>query len=70
MKWCGDRDSSDVARRRRVFAIGKGTFNNLGKPTSFTSEQKKNVVNAALRRSRANGHIVPAKATNSTSQMF
>lgn len=69
MKWYGNRDSSDVARRRRVFAVGKGTFNDLGKPTAFTSEQK-NIVNTALRRSRAGGHIVPAKATQSTSQMF
>jgi hypothetical protein len=52
-----------------VFAVGKGTFNDLGKPTAFTSE-KKHVVNAALRRSRAGGYVVPAKATQSTSQMF
>lgn len=65
MKWYGNRDASDVPRRRRVFAVGKGTFNDLGKSTSFTSERKP-VVNAALRRSRAGGYIVPAKVTKST----
>ena len=69
MKWYGNRDASDVSRRRRVFAVGKGTFNDLGKPTSFTS-QPRNIVNTALRRSRAAGYVVPAKATQSTSQMF
>lgn len=69
MKWYGNRDASDVSRRKRVFAIGKGTFNDLGKPTAFTSQQK-NIVNTALRRSRAGGYVVPAKATQSTSQMF
>lgn len=69
MKWYGNRDASDVSRRRRVFAVGKGTFNDLGKPNAFTSE-KKHVVNSALRRTRAGGYVVSAKATQSTSQMF
>lgn len=69
MKWYGNRDASDVSRRRRVHAVGKGTFNDLGKSLSFTSENK-HVVNSALRRSRAGGYIVPPKSTQSTSQMF
>ena len=70
MKWYGNRDVSDVTRRRRVFAVGKGTFNDLGNPLSFTSSAEKNTVNSALRRTRAGGSVVPAKKTQTTSQMF
>lgn len=70
LKWYGNRDASDVVRRRRIVGVGKGTFNDQGDALSFTSSAEKNTVNSALRRTRAGGSVVPAKKTQTTSQMF
>jgi hypothetical protein len=70
MKWYGNRDASDVARKRRVVSVGKGTFNEQGNALSFTSSSEKNTVNNALRRTRAGGSTVPAKKTQTTNHMF
>ncbi len=70
MKWYGNRDASDVVRRRRVVGVGKGTFNEEGSALSFTSSSEKNTVNSALRRTRAGGSIAPAKKTQTTTHLF
>jgi hypothetical protein len=61
-KWMGEsRDASDVMRRRRAGAVGKGTFNANGNQFSFTNPDDKNSRNNALRRVRAGGSVAPVK---------
>lgn len=61
-KWMGEsRDASDVMRRRRAGAVGKGTFNANNNQFSFTNPNDKNSRNSALRRVRAGGSVAPAK---------
>ena len=61
-KWVGEsRDASDVMRRRRAGAVGKGTFNANNNQISFTNPDDKNSRNSALRRVRAGGSIAPLK---------
>jgi len=61
-KWMpAARDASDVARRRRVVAIGKGSINENDKILSFTTHKDINTTNDALRRVRAGGSVAPAK---------
>ena len=61
-KWMGEsRDASDVMRRRRAGAVGKGTFNANNNQFSFTNPDDKNSRNSALRRVRAGGSVAPVK---------
>lgn len=61
-KWMGEsRDASDVMRRRRAGAVGKGTFNANNNQFSFTNPNDNNSLNSALRRVRAGGSVAPAK---------
>jgi hypothetical protein len=61
-KWMPSRrDASDVARRRRVVAVGKGSINSSPSTLSFTTYTDINTTNDALRRVRAGGSVAPAK---------
>lgn len=61
-KWIGGtRDASDVARRRRLGAVGKGTINMNNNELSFTSPNDINFRNSALKRVRAGGAVAPPK---------
>jgi hypothetical protein len=61
-KWMpSSRDASDIARRRRVAAVGKGTINTDNSTLSFTTYRDINTTNNALRRVRAGGSVVPTK---------
>lgn len=61
-KWMGEsRDASDVMRRRRAGAIGKGSFNENNQQFSFTNPNDMLSRNNALRRVRAGGSVAPAK---------
>ena len=61
-KWIGgSRDASDVARRRRLGAVGKGSINTNNNQMSFTSPNDINSRNSALRRVRSGGAVDPAK---------
>jgi hypothetical protein len=61
-KWIGgSRDASDVARRRRLGAVGKGSINTNNNQISFTSPNDINSRNSALRRVRSGGAVAPAK---------
>jgi len=61
-KWIGgNRDASDVARRRRLGAVGKGSINTNSNQLSFTSPNDLNSRNSALRRVRSGGAVAPAK---------
>ena len=66
-KWMPSvRDASDVARRRRVVSIGKGSINVSPSILSFTTYRDVNVENDALRRVRAGGAVAPAKKNAQT----
>lgn len=67
-KWYGNRDASDVIRKRKMISVGKGI--NQDPQSSFTTSMTRNTVNNALRRTRAGGSTVPAKKTQTTHQMF
>lgn len=61
-KWQANRDASDVAARRRMNAIGKGTASTKTTPLSFTTTTPdRNVYNDAIRRVRAGGSVAPPK---------
>lgn len=61
-KWIGgSRDASDVARRRRLGAVGKGSINSNNNQMSFTSPDDITSRNSALRRVRSGGTVPPAK---------
>jgi len=61
-KWMpASRDASDVARRKRVIAIGKGSINENDAILSFTTHKDVNTTNDALRRVRSGGSVAPAK---------
>lgn len=63
-KWIGgNRDSSEIARRRRVNAVGAGSFNTANQPFSFKTNRDVNVTFDALTRVRAGGSNVPKKVT-------
>ena len=66
-KWMPSaRDASDVARRRRVVALGKGSINISPNILSFTTYRDVNTTNDALRRARAGGSVAPAKKNAQT----
>ena len=66
-KWMpAARDASDVARRRRVVALGKGSINISPNILSFTTYRDVNTTNDALRRARAGGSVAPAKKNAQT----
>ena len=63
-KWAGGmKDASDVSRRRRVAAVGKGTINSNPNELSFTTSDQVNVKTQynALHRVRSSGAVAPAK---------
>lgn len=61
-KWTGgSRDASDVARRMRTIAVGKGSNTENGTPLSFTTYRDVNTTKDAIRRVRAGGAVTPAK---------
>jgi|TARA_B110000093_G_scaffold19200_1_gene17501 hypothetical protein len=61
-KWMGgSRDASDVSRRKRTIAVGKGTNTENGTPLSFTTYKDVNTTNDAIRRVRSGGAVAPAK---------
>ena len=61
-KWIGGtRDASDVARRRRLGAVGKGSINTNNNDFAFTTTNDVNYRNSALRRVRAGGAVAPPK---------
>ena len=61
-KWIGGTmDASDVARRRRLGAVGKGSINTNSTQLSFTSPDDLNSRNSAIRRVRSGGAVAPAK---------
>jgi len=63
-KWIGgNRDASQVARNRRVNAIGNGSFNANNQPFSFKTNRDVNVTRDALTRVRGGGSTVPKKVT-------
>lgn len=63
-KWIGgNRDASQVARNRRVNAVGNGSFNAGGQPFSFKTNRDVNVTRDALTRVRGGGYVVPKKIT-------
>lgn len=66
-KWMpSTRDASDIARRRRVAALGKGSINVSPNMLSFTTYRDINTTNDALRRVRAGGSVAPAKKNAQT----
>lgn len=66
-KWMPSaRDASDVARRRRVVALGKGSINISPNILSFTTYRDVNTTNDALRRARAGGSVAPTKKNAQT----
>ena len=66
-KWMpASRDASDIARRRRVVALGKGSINANPNVLSFTEHRDVNTTNDALRRVRAGGSVAPAKKNAQT----
>ena len=66
-KWMpSSRDASDIARRRRIAAVGKGTINENNSTLSFTTYRDINTTNDALRRARAGGSVAPAKKNAQT----
>lgn len=61
-KWMGEsRDASDVARRRRLGAVGKGTINTNNNQLAFTTPNDVNFRNSAIRRVRSGGAVAPPK---------
>ena len=61
-KWQANRDASDVAAKRRMNAIGKGTMPTTATPLAFTTvTPDRNVYNDAIRRVRAGGSVAPPK---------
>jgi hypothetical protein len=60
------RDASDIARRRRVAAVGKGSINVSPNLLSFTTYKDVNTTNDALRRVRAGGAVAPPKKNAQT----
>lgn len=61
-KWIGEsRDASDVIRRRRLGAVGKGSINTNNNDFAFTTTNDINFRNSALRRVRAGGAVAPPK---------
>jgi hypothetical protein len=69
-KWGKNRDASDIARQRRINAIGLATFNPAGRPLSFESHANANTINSALNRVRAGGAVAPAKKDNNKSNAY
>ena len=70
-KWMpAARDASDIARRRRVAALGKGSINENPNILSFTTYRDVNTTNDALRRARAGGSVAPAKKNAQTFSPF
>ena len=66
-KWMpASRDASDIARRRRVAALGKGSINVTPNLLAFTEYRDVNTTNDALRRARAGGSVAPAKKNSQT----
>lgn len=65
-KWLGNRDASHVTANRRNTNVGKGSINTTNQNLlSFTTYKDVNVVNDAIRRTRAGGYVAPPK-TNFT----
>jgi hypothetical protein len=60
------RDASDIARRRRIAAVGKGSINVSPNVLSFTTYKDVNTTNDALRRARAGGAVAPPKKNAQT----
>lgn len=62
-KWLGgnNRDASQIVANRRAHSIGQGSVGASGKLMSFTTYKDVNVVDNALRRTRAGGYMVPPK---------
>lgn len=70
-KWMpAARDASDIARRRRVAALGKGSINVNPNLLAFTEYRDVNTTNNALRRARAGGSVAPAKKNANTFSPF
>lgn len=63
-KWGNtNRDASQIAMRKRVTAVGKGSFNTEDQPLSFTTTRSINTEYNAVVRCRAGGYCVPKKVT-------
>ncbi len=63
-KWGNtNRDASQIAMRKRVTAVGKGSFNTEDQPLSFTTTRSINTEYDAVVRCRAGGYCVPKKVT-------
>ena len=69
-KWSANRDASQVTVNRRTNTVGSGSLNYDNKLMSFTAYKDVNVVNDALRRTRAGGAVAPPKKTASPSQTY
>lgn len=63
-KWGNtNRDASQIAMRKRVTAVGKGSFNAEEQPLSITTTRSINTEYDAIVRCRAGGYCVPKKVT-------
>lgn len=63
-KWGNtNRDASQIAARKRVMAIGNGSFNDANHALSFTTTRSINTEYDAIVRCRAGGYCVPKKVT-------
>jgi len=69
-QWYGNRDASEIARRRRVRAIGVGSLNTSGQSLSFESHANVNTVNHALNRVRGGGAVAPPKKNHNVSNAY
>jgi hypothetical protein len=56
-------DNADVIARRKAAAVGAGSMNASGGPTSFMSSSNPSVVSDARVRARYGGSAVPKKVT-------
>ena len=61
-KWMGNRDASDIARRRRTNEVALGTFNANNETMSFVTKETL-TTSRALQRVRSAGAIVPPKVS-------
>ena len=74
-RWTGNsnRDASQIAKNRRIVAVGNG-LNADGKLYSFTTYNDIQTPNSALRRVRAGGAVAPpkknARRTNAPTPSF
>ena len=62
-KWYGNKDASSVISNRRNNSVGNGSLNASGGLHSMTTYQDKNYENAALKRVRSGGSVVPPKVS-------